>query len=74
MGKIGIKAFGVDLLGVYHDFAADRGDEDHGNEWGVRISRTFYDHLTLALKYADYNADNTATATEKLWLTVQVKF
>ena len=29
---------------------------------------------TLAVKYANYAADNTSTGTEKLWLTANVKF
>jgi hypothetical protein len=72
--KLGVKAYGVNFLAVYHDFGAEQGSLDHGSEWGLNISRKFFDRLTLGLKYADYNADNTSTDTEKLWLTGGVKF
>jgi hypothetical protein len=72
--SLGIKAYGVSVLGIYHDFRAEQGGLNHGTEWGVRIARTFFDHLTLAAKYANYSAEDTSVDTEKLWLTAQVKF
>jgi len=72
--KLGVKAYGVNFLAAYHDFGAERGGLDHGSEWNLRIARKFYDHLTLAVKYANYDADNTSTDTEKIWLTAGVKF
>ena len=73
-GSLGIKAYGVSLLGIDHVFRAEQGGLDHGTEWGVRIARTFFDHLTLAAKYANYSAEDTSVDTENLWLTVRVKF
>ncbi len=72
--SIGIKAHGISLLAAYHDFDAEEGSLDHGEEWNFRIARTFFNHLTLALRYATYSARNTSVDIDKLWATAQVKF
>ena len=72
--SMGTQIASVKILGVYHDFNAERGGLDHGSEWGISLSRTFFGMLDLGIKYANYNADNTSTDTSKLWLTAGVKF
>lgn len=57
---------GVKLLGVYHDFSADVGGADYGSELDLQVSAK-WKKLGLTLKYADYNADDFATDTTKLW-------
>jgi len=59
---------------VYHDFSADSGGGDYGNEWNASLSQTFKKHYSVSLKYADYEADNFATDTQKFWLTVGLNF
>ena len=71
---VGAKAYGTSLLAVYHDFDAEEGSLDHGEEWNLRIARGFFDHLTLALRYATYSAKNTSVDIDKLWATAQIKF
>ncbi len=67
--SIGIKTHGISLLAAYHDFDAEEGSLDHGEEWNFRIARTFFNHLTLALQYATYSARNTSVDIDKLWAT-----
>ena len=64
---------GTTLTGVYHDFAAENSSSDYGSEIDFLIEKAFFDHLTLSLKYADYDADTFATDTRKIWLTLGVK-
>ena len=61
---------GTKLHAVYHDFQANDDSLDHGSELDIAISKEIYDHTTLTLKYAGYNADNLATDTTKFWLSV----
>ncbi len=59
-GTLAVKAFGAQFLLLYHDFSSDRDDYDYGHEWNAQITRTFYDHYTVGLKYARYDADQNA--------------
>lgn len=72
--KLGIKAYGVNVLGVYHNFDANNSSADYGDEWGVSVSRKFFKRFLLGAKYANYGADSFATDTQKLWLTVQFDY
>ncbi len=77
--SVGGKVSGVKLLAVYHDFGADdeniTGFDDYGSEIGFLVAKSFGDY-GLQLKYADFDADDsfTATDTKKLWLTGTAKF
>jgi hypothetical protein len=68
---------GVKLIGVYHDFETDKESIDAGNEYDLLAEKTFNEHYTLGVKYADYNAGEASLGyvdTEKFWLYGQVKF
>lgn len=62
----------------YHMLQSDHLDYDYGDELDMELSRGFGKHLTLGLKYADYNADGNATNlarnttvaadTRKIWV------
>lgn len=70
---------GTALQLVYHDFNAERGSLDYGTEWNAQISKTFVvNHYikdwTVALKYADYNADGLYADTEKVWFVLSSTF
>jgi hypothetical protein len=82
---VGANLAGMKLLGVYHDFSAHEGGEDYGTELNLLITKTFKEMYTTALKYASYSADSDTptlpfvvpvpnTDTDKLWVTLQVKF
>jgi hypothetical protein len=62
------------FLAVYHDFSADSGGADFGDEWDASVSRPINDNLSVMLKYADYSADSFSVDTEKLWLQAEYKF
>lgn len=65
---------GIKLVGVYHDFGAERTSSDYGSEIDFLIAKTFFKHFTPSIKYASYDAENFATDTEKIWLAVDVKY
>ena len=62
----------VDL--IYHDFQADAGGSDYGTEFDAMLTKKFADHYTLQATYANYNADEFKTDTEKFWLQLTVVF
>lgn len=70
------------LDAVYHDFNAEDTSSDYGTEWNLQISRTFkteektypFKEWTVAVKYADYDADDLFTDTQKVWFTIGTKF
>jgi len=61
---------GLTLIGVYHRFSADKGGATYGREWDFRIARKIAKPLTLAVKYANYNAKTFKTDTKKLWFSL----
>ncbi|MGI9293537.1 MAG: alginate export family protein [Pseudomonadales bacterium] len=65
---------GTNLTVVYHDFAAEQGSADWGNEIDISLAHTFGKHVTGLLKYANYDADEHSVDTEKLWAQVVVSF
>lgn len=69
------------LVAVYHEFEAENGGADYGDEVDLLIAHPintsnipFVKNGSIALKYADYTADTFATDTQKLWLTTQFNF
>ena len=71
------KAFGVKLVGVYHDFETDKGNLDAGSELNLMLVKKFMGHYKLGVAYADYNADSELPSkvdTEKFWVFGQVNF
>lgn len=67
---------------VYHDFDAEDTGADYGTEWNLQLSRTFkteketypFKEWSVSLKYADYDAEDLFTDTQKVWLTLGTKF
>ncbi|MCB1322462.1 MAG: hypothetical protein KDK34_19535, partial [Leptospiraceae bacterium] len=59
---------------IYHDFSAETGGMDYGDEWNAVISRNFLEHYSVMLKFADYDADSFATDTQKVWVVLGAKF
>ena len=64
---------GTKFLAVYHDFQAQTGGADYGSEINL-LATAKWKKLGLTLKYADYNADEFATDTQKLWFQVDFGF
>ena len=67
------KAFGATWTAVYHDFEAEDGSSDYGEEVDLAVAKKF-GKVKALLKYANYNADEFKVDTEKLWLQLQVNF
>ena len=65
---------GANLTVVYHQFDADEGSAEYGDEIDIALSKKLNDNITLLLKYADYNAEDHNVDTEKLWLQAVVNF
>jgi len=61
------------LLGVYHDFSADDGGMDYGDELGILAARTFKKHYGVGVKYAMFDGDDGMADVDKLWVWFQVK-
>lgn len=62
------------LWAVYHDFDSENTSADLGSEIDLKISKTFFKHLTLAATWASFDADTHSTDTDKLFLEATLKF
>ena len=69
-GKLGPVVLGA----FYHDFSADEGSADYGSEVDLVATYPLNKQISLQVKYADYNADELAVDTRKLWLSVMANF
>jgi len=56
---------------VWHDFNADFGNSDYGQEWDASLSWALDKHWTVLGKLADYQADEYLVDTTKLWFSVE---
>jgi hypothetical protein len=56
------------LIGIYHDFKANSGGASWGSEFDAQVVYTAPWKQKIALRYADYSADEWATDTTKLWI------
>ena len=68
------KILGAKVGVIYHDFEADEGSADYGDEVDLVIAKQVHKNVHLLFKYANYNADDFGTDTQKAWLQVTVKF
>ncbi|MGR9074018.1 MAG: alginate export family protein [Gammaproteobacteria bacterium] len=73
-GMLGANVFGVNVMGVYHDFDDDTGHINYGKEYDFLAVKKFGAHYTLLAKYAYYDADNFGTDTQKFWLQANISF
>lgn len=64
----------VELKGIYHDFQADSGGADYGQELDLSATYSFLEHYTVGLIYANYNADEYGVDTQKIWAWAGLKF
>lgn len=59
---------------IYHDFSAQDGGRDFGDEIDFSVAKDLNKHTSVLVKAAFYNADNHATDTSKIWFMVTSKF
>lgn len=74
---VGNVFFGAKLIVSYHDFETDQDSLDAGDELDIMLEKTFNQHYTVGVKYADYQADDefpSLVDTEKFWVYGQVTF
>ncbi|MDN3638349.1 alginate export family protein [Simiduia curdlanivorans] len=57
---------------TYHDFKAAEGSANYGTEWDAVIAYPINKQVTTLLKFADYQAKDYASDTQKIWLQVQI--
>ena len=58
---------------VYHKFESDFGSVNYGQEWDASLGFSIRNYAVL-LKYANYDAKNFGTDTEKFWLQLAFKY
>jgi hypothetical protein len=68
------KVNGVKFIAAYHDLSSDTGSIDYGTELDLVAAYSFNKSYNLVFKYADYNADDFAKDTSKLWVQLTAKF
>lgn len=72
--KVATKVGPVKLIAFYHDFEAETGNMDYGDEINFIAAYKINDHYSVLFKYAAYDADQWATDTDKAWLMVSASF
>lgn len=70
---------GIVVSGGWHDFNAEDTSTDYGKEMDFSVKKSFKGPaltkgIDVMLKYADYNADDLYTDTQKVWAQVDIKF
>ena len=60
---------------LYHDFSAESGSGDFGNEVNLLTTTSIGKHASLLLKFADFRADSPSYPdTRKAWIMVTASF
>jgi hypothetical protein len=72
--KVAGKVRGVNLSATYHQFEAETGDADFGDEIDLTASYKFSKNYSGLLKYADFNGDDLTIDRRILWVQFLAKF
>jgi hypothetical protein len=62
------------FTGVYHDFSAEAGSQDWGNEIDLSANRSLGDRYAVLFKAAFYDADQHATDTNIFWIMLTANY
>lgn len=73
-GSVSSNVAGVVVDLVYHDFQADAGGSDYGNEFDIKLTKKLGKNYTVLASYSLYNADQYKTDTQKFWLQLTVNY
>jgi hypothetical protein len=65
---------GTKFIGAYHDFNAQNSNANYGSEFDLLVKKKVHEFFTVELKYANYDAKDFATDTEKFWASVIFKY
>lgn len=58
---------------VVHDFEADQGGADYGQEWDASLGWAFAPKWNAMFKWASYDSDGFGADVDKLWLSLEYK-
>lgn len=58
------------LAATFHDYTSNEGSSDLGSEINIVATLPLHKTTSVQLKFADYSADNHATDTTKIWVTL----
>lgn len=72
--KVATKVGGVKLSAIYHQFEAEEGDIDFGDELNLLATYKFNSHYSVLVKYAKYDADEFSTDSNRYWLQLLAKY
>ncbi|WP_020209255.1 alginate export family protein [Gilvimarinus chinensis] len=64
---------GIKLMAVYHHLASDYQGIDYGQEIDISAAKSF-GPVSVLLKYADYQADDFGSDTQKIWVQLSSTF
>ena len=65
---------GIKIAATLHKFRSDRDSLDYGNELDLVATTALTKNIGLLIKYANYDADEFSSDTEKFWLQFELKF
>ena len=71
---VSAKMSGVKLAATYHSYQSNEQSIDYGDEINLSAAYAFAKHANVLLKYANYQADDYATDTDKVWLMLTYKY
>lgn len=72
--KLGYKRKNWDVGVQYHWLSSAVGEINYGNELDLNVAYSFDDQYSVLLKMANYDAEQLATDTTKVWLQAIAKF
>lgn len=72
---VAFPAYAITVLTAYHQYEADSGSSDYGDEWNIQLAKAFAPNYTLGVKYAAYSGeDGPYQDTNKFWLWGEFNF
>ncbi|ARU55834.1 lipoprotein [Oleiphilus messinensis] len=71
---VSTKLVGPKIAVTYHQFDANEGGANYGDEIDLVVAQGFAKHYKALVKVAAYNADDHATDTTKVWLQLAANF
>jgi hypothetical protein len=72
--KVKHKIGAADLDLIYHQFNSDKGSLNYGSEINAAVTYPINKNVSTQLTYAAYDAKDFGTDTDKIWLTMNLKF
>ena len=72
-----VPVVGIKLLGFYHDFRSDSGNDKFGTELDFQAVKPINDSLNVMFKVAQFNSSSNVAPfvdTRKLWVQAEYKF